>query len=221
MLHAYVEDSNIPVRAEIPTVCAAKHGEADTIRVADNFNAVARNGTQPLYTGANTKKDKEYVNALSVISTYAFERAAIKDDSTPASKGSKPAENISTIEFLDAADVIRERTHASSVLYLGVLGTSMTSAKVAAGYIGSVLVGTTTGVLTAGLGTGYYLLFTSGYQVSGRFMEGALIDLESGSLTWSNAVKVGGNPIKPETWSNQDVLDLLFHELLFQKTATK
>jgi hypothetical protein len=209
-LHSYVEDSNIPVRAEIPVVCAARHGKQNTIRAGDNFNATARDAPQPIYVEASIAKDTDYTNAIAAISTYAFERAALK--------GQAQTNKISTIEFLDAADIIQNRTQASSILFLGVLGTSKTSAKTAVTGVGNFIARFATAVVTAGLGTDYYLMFSPGQQFSGRFMEGALIDLQSGELTWSNALKVGGNPIKPETWSNHDPLDLLFHDLLFQQT---
>ena len=70
---------------------------------------------------------------------------------------------------------------------------------------------------TAGLGTGFFLVFAPGFQIlDGMVMEGALIDLDSGRLTWSNAVRARGDPIHPKVMANPEALDLLFHNLMFR-----
>ena len=48
-------------------------------------------------------------------------------------------------------------------------------------------------------------------------MQSVLIDLETGVLSRSNAVKAGGDPIEAETWSEQPTLDVLLHDLLFKR----
>lgn len=78
-------------------------------------------------------------------------------------------------------------------------------AKAVAQGVSDFIVGMATGVAT------------SGHKISGRMMKGALIDLESGELTWSNAVRAGGNPINPDVWLDTVPLDLLFHDLLFHR----
>ncbi len=71
---------------------------------------------------------------------------------------------------------------------------------------------------TAGLGTGFYMVFVPGHLTGfdGMIMEGALVDLDSGQLTWSNAVTERRDPIHPENMANVEGLDLLFHGLMFQ-----
>jgi hypothetical protein len=64
-------------------------------------------------------------------------------------------------------------------------------------------------------------MFTPQYSGTGSILEGALIDLESGELTWSNAVKPYGDPIEAETWLEPQPLDLLFHDLLFKRAASQ
>lgn len=216
-LRTYIEDSNIPIRGEQMVVCAARHGSAQDILVGDNFNAQSYRAPQPLYVQENIEDDKQYINALRNISTYAFERAAIDRTEDTSVKQNQ----INKITFLNSADIVKNRTNASSILFLGALGTSRTGAKAVAEGVSSFFVGMATGLLTAGLGTDYYVMFTPGQQVSGRFMEGALIDLESGELTWSNAVKAGGDPIEAETWLETHSLDLLFHDLLFKRTSNQ
>jgi hypothetical protein len=214
-LRGYVADSNIPIRAEIAVVCAARHGVSESILVGDHINAQPHRAPQPLYVQENIVGDKEFIKAISTVSTYTFERAATDN------KENNESPDVNKLTFLNAAGIIKSRTNASSILFLGVLGTSVTGAKAVTQGISSFVVGMVTAVATAGLGTGYYASFMPGRQIDGRFMEGALVDLESGELTWSNAVKASGDPIDKETWSDLDPLDLLFHDLLFQSKVNQ
>jgi hypothetical protein len=223
VLHKYVQDSGIPIRAElIPFVCGARHNTR-TIRVADSVNSLVRDAQQPLGISEVIRDDLQYINALTVMSTYAFERAAVSGVSSTPSPGNLPSGsatmNIGISEFRAAADVIKSRTQASSVLFLGVLGISRTAGKVIAQNIGDFIVSMGVGFATAGLGTGYYLLFIPGHQIDGRVMEGALVDLESGQLTWSNAVQARGDPIDPKVMANSETLNLLFRGLMFKPTS--
>jgi len=213
-LRTYVVDSAIPIKSEVSMVCAARHGDTEKILTGDNIDAEPFQSKQPLYSSENVANDDEYIKALRVISTYAFERAALKSDKEETEK-----KNISKYGFLAAADIVKNRTHASSILFLGVLATSVTGAKVVTQSISNFFIRFGTAIVTAGLGTGYYAMFSPGQKVSGRFLEGALIDLETGELTWSNAVSVGDDPVEKETWSNVDPLDLLFHDLFFQRNS--
>jgi len=217
VLQSYLNDSEIPVRGKIQAVCAAKHGDKLSIRASQSFSAKEFDSEQPLYVDLALLDDADYISAISTISTYAFERAAL----TPSKSNIEATSANSTkSDFLKAASIVKDRTNASSIMFLGALGTSRTNAKATVGFIGNVVVGTVTAVLTAGLGTGYYIGFMPGQQVSGRILEAALIDLSSGELTWSNAVKAGGDPIDSETWLDPDPLDLLLHDLLFQQNTS-
>jgi len=79
-----------------------------------------------------------------------------------------------------------------------------------------------TAFATAGLGTGFFLVFAPGFQIlDGMMMEGALIDLESGRLTWSKAVRITGDPVHPKAMANPEGLDLLFHDIMFKPVSVQ
>jgi hypothetical protein len=218
-LRKYTEDSGIPVRSEIVSVCGSRlNGKHSLSRVADAMGGQVREAQQPLKISEAVKDDVQYVNALGIVSTFAFERAAVGRSNAKAGvKG--PAEDapmsISMDDFHAAAEVIKDRTRTSSVVFLGVLGNKLSAGKAVVGFVGAMAIGMAVAVATAGLGTGYYLIFVPGHKVSGIVMEGALIDLESGTLTWSNAVLVRGNPADPKAMANPQGLDLLLHGLMF------
>ena len=224
ILRKYVQDSGIPVRAEIVSVCGARLNTNNApIRVAESVGATVQNIHPPAWiTGAPTN-DTELVRALGAVSTYAFERAAVDSASTNKSgkrpKSGKLPASISPSEFQSAAKVIQDRTQAASVLFLGVLGNSRSGGKATTQFFESLAVGVGTAFATAGLGTGYYVMFMPGHKPDGMVMEGALIDLETGQLTWSNAVRAGGDPIHPKVMANSDVLSLLFRDIMFKPVA--
>ncbi len=209
-LRGYLWDSGIRIREQATLVCGARHGDATQIPAARGIGETVSEQRQPLSADSQLVRlidDQEYSDALAVISSYAFERAASEEDS---------GRQISEAMFQSAGRIVRDRTNASSVLFLGALGTSRSGALNTVTGIGRFLVGMGTGLATAGLGGDYYAIFVPGGKISGRLYEGALIDLDSGELAWSNAVKVPGNPAKEDNWESNQPLDLLFHELLFQ-----
>jgi len=207
-LRAYLQDSGILVREQATLICGARHGDATQIPAALSIGETISEQRQPLAAKSQLPMSQEYAEALAIISSYAFERAAADD----ADAGRQISESM----FRDAGSIVRNRTNAGSVLFLGALGTSRSGALNTVTGIGRIIVGVGTGLATAGLGGDYYAVFVPGSKVSGRFYEGALIDLETGDLAWSNAVTVPGNPAKAKNWESAQPLDLLFHDLLFQ-----
>lgn len=217
-LHKYIQDSGIPVRAEVISVGGARLNTNNSpILVADKVGGTKRLAPQPLKVSGMNMDDPEYVRALGIVSTYAFERAALpRGKKTADNKSSDVPTNIDMQNFRAAAEVIKNKTQASSVLFLGVLGTSLSAGKATAQFVGGLAIGVGVAYATAGLGTGFYLVFVPGHQIDGMVMEGALIDLDSGQLTWSNAVRVNGDPVHPKAMANPDALDLLFHDIMFK-----
>jgi hypothetical protein len=210
-LRNYLEDSGIVIREQATLVCGARHGGKNSIPAAHGIGEMISDQTQPLLADSHSAMDETYIAALALISSYAFERAASEGDDSDRA--------ISEPMFRQASSVVRDRTGAASVLFMGALGTSRTGALNAVTNIGRFLVGMGTGFATAGLGGNYYYVFVPGRKISGRLLEGALIDLNTGELVWSNAVSVSGNPADPDNWESDQPLDLLFHDLMFQPSG--
>ncbi|MGR3310562.1 MAG: hypothetical protein ACUZ77_07270 [Candidatus Brocadiales bacterium] len=193
----YLENNGIQVSAElIPFVCGARH-DSNSLQLsfANQVNGDISVGQQPFGVFDEIKDDPDYVNALSTASTYTFQYAMMP--SVRANAGSNesssqpPTQLVSSKEFKTAIAQIASRTRASSVLFLSVAGTSISSGKKAMRAVGDFTVGMAIGLATAGLGTGYYVMFISGHP-DGMLMAGALIDLKTGALVWSNAVSASG-----------------------------
>jgi sarcosine oxidase gamma subunit len=210
-LRNYIQAGDISVRAEVITVGGARLTANNAlINVADSVGGPMRQAQQPLRVPGTIQDDAPYVKALCTISTYAFERAAVPSNAPTT---------ISVGDFRMAAEVIQNRTQASSVLFLGVLGKSRSTGKRVAQVVAALAVGEAVAFATAGLGTGYYLIFIPGHTVDGMVMEGALIDLDSGQLTWSNAVRSTDDPVRPEAMADPQSLDLLFHSIIFKPVS--
>jgi hypothetical protein len=224
-LHRYVEDSGIAVRSEVVSVCGSRLNSKHSLsRVADTVGGQVREAQQPLRISETIKNDPQYVDALAVVSTFAFEHAAVEGKKATAGAKEAPGDapaSISMDEFHAAAEVIKDRTQASSVVFLGVLGSKPSAGKTAIEVAGGLAIGMAIAVATAGLGTGYYLIFVPGHKVSGMVMEGAMIDLDSGQLSWSHAVHIRGNPLDSKVMANPQGLDLLLHGLMFAPSAAQ
>ncbi len=212
-LSKYFSESNIIVREQALFVCGAQHGDQPSILTADRVGSDASLREQPLLFVASKNHDSDYAAALRVISRYAFERATAENDTA-----SSPS--VSQLQFLDAADLVQYETGAASVFFLGAMGVSRTGALNTVSVIGRTIFAVATAVpIGSGFGNDYYLFFMPGAQSSGRLMAGALIDLSTGDLAWSNAVRVGGNPAKEKHWENDQPIELLIHDLLFQPSG--
>lgn len=219
-LHDILQRNDVVVRADVILVCGARlNATHSSITVADTVGGERRQASQPLQVSGPGADDPRLLQALSDLSTYAFERAAVQRDKKAAGKKNEPPPAISASTYHEAAALLKEKTQASTVLFLGALGTSISGGKKAAQFMGGMIVGIGTGVATAGLGTGYYAMFIPGHKISGAVMESALIDLESGELTWSNAVRASGDPVQPEVLANAETLDLLLHNIMFQPVS--
>ncbi len=220
-LRKYIHDSDIPVRAEIISVCGARlNADNAPIKIADMVGALAREAEQPVKVHPDISDDPTYLHAISTVSTYALERAAVQSKFSQSNHedlaGRDKARRVSTDDFRTAAAVVEQRTGASSVLFLGVLGNSFSGGLKAAEMLTNLAISGAVAFATAGLGTGYYVLFAPGHEVEGMVMEGALIDLATGRIAWSNAIRVRGDPINPEAMAKPEALDLLFHGILFE-----
>jgi hypothetical protein len=151
-LRNYIQVSDIPVRAEVITIGGARLTAKDTsISVADNVGGPLRQAPssiscqtkQPLRVPESIRDDLQYVSALCIVSSYALERSGIHGSA---------ATTISAEDFQKAAEVIQNRTEASSVLFLGVLGWSRSSGKRAAQFAASMAVWRSGGVRDCWLG---------------------------------------------------------------------
>ena len=210
--------------AIIPFVCVAKHGkENKLLKVADHFGANVREESQPFDLSEDATNDPEYANALSVAATYMFENAisAIQekngDNSTSSADTNTHVYNQE--EFQQAANIIKAKTNSSTLLYVGVLGTSLSTGKYLSQRIGSMVVAGGTAaaflVATGGLGIGLTVYFIPGVSDDGRIMGAAIADLNCGKILWSNVVQATGDPADPKILGNSQAASVLLHSLVF------
>ena len=228
-LRKYVKNSGIPIRAElIPFVCGARHNTTDlSIRAADRLGGTERDDSQPLAVSETISSDLQYVNALGVVSTFISENGVASSRSTPSdsdedSQNDVAPNSVSVEDFQVAASIVKAKTQASSILYLGVRGVSRSAGLATVQAIGSIVVGTLTALVTAVPASDYYYGFLPEFQIDGMLMKGALINLETNQLSWSNVVLVRGDPIeKPELMANPQALHMLYHNIVFEKTPVQ
>jgi hypothetical protein len=59
-----------------------------------------------------------------------------------------------------------------------------------------------------------------GFSRDQRQMVAGLVNLQSGTIEWSNVVHGGGDPLKPEVVANLSAIDLLFTNLVHKSSST-
>jgi hypothetical protein len=207
-----LRDAGVPVHATlVPFVCGALHDKANPpVKAAENIGGPVTSVPQPFGIQGSIKADQAYLSALSQLATLGFYYAT-----TGRLGPGNGVDNTSSWEkFEKSAHVIADRTGATSVLYLGVLGYSETSGRAAALGIGRFMFGMATGVLTGG-----HVIIIPGQNTDGRLVSATLVDLPSGEAVWSNAIRGAGDPMKPEIVADAEALDRLLSDLLQRTTA--
>ncbi len=222
---AYLEKNGVSVKTEIlPFVCGAfDNPQNKPAKVADEVGGKVNELSKPYCVTGNISKDDEYLKALTTLSTYTFERCMTKylEDSArnqkKLDKFKAPAMIVQEDQFREAANVIKAKTNASSVLYVGLKGRKLSGGKKFGQGLFRFTVGMATGIATAGLGTGYAVSFIPGGNIDWRYETAGLIDLESQKLSWKSWTTGGGNPLKIKTVANPKEEERLLKDLVFDK----
>jgi len=181
----YLDASNVRTPTKlIPFVCGALHDAAnEPKRVAEAIDGDVTQRRQPLWVAPEISSDMEYLQALQTVSTYLFQRGLEKASVTEP-PNSVPPESPAPDDVRKAADVIVRKSGRSSLVYVGVMGHSLSSAKaatlgvvrVAAG-VASIAVGPT---FTVG-GATYGVMVIPGGPIDKRQMVATLFDLQQAS----------------------------------------
>jgi hypothetical protein len=101
-------------------------------------------------------------------------------------------------------------------LFLNIAGTTISQGKAVGQLLGQVAVGTLVGAATAGLGTGYALMYAPGGVRDAVYIGAALIDLESAVVNWSNGILLSADPLDVSKISNIRVLNELYFDLMYR-----
>lgn len=216
----YLEQNGVQVLAEVtPFVCGAFDTPENTpMKVADKQGDTIMESQKPYGVADELINDPEYLNALTTISTYVFEREMIKIIRHYSKKDTQSLSLIVTDDQLKtASEIIKAKTNASSILYVGLKGTKISGGKKFGQGLFSFTVGMATGIATAGMGTGYWVSYMPGRNKDWKYSGAGLINLESGELVWSSWSSAQGNPLKPEKVATTDSIELLLKDLVFDE----
>ena len=223
-IQTYLKLNGISVQTEIiPFVCGAFDSPKNLpVKVAQNKGDSIDEASKPFSISAEFKDDVEYLNALTTLSTYVFERGMVKylEDSNQKKKKSDES-SIKLIvhdnQFREAVEVVKDRLNVSSLLYVGTKGYKASGAKSFFQGLTSFTVGMVTAVATAGLDTGYYSYYGPGFDSQGLFETAGLINLETKELSWLNYLQSGFDPLAVQWVVNPDQIGLLLDDLIFVK----
>jgi hypothetical protein len=219
----YLSENGVPVRAAItPFTCGALLTESNSPqKVADRIDGNVTIIKQPFCVENEFSDDQEYMDALTKLSTYSFQKAmavmAKREADRKFTKAPTPEQPcfINTDEFNAAVSTVLSRTGASSVLYIGLLGNSRTSGKAVAQGVGDFFVGMATGLATGGM-----LIITPQHNDVSLLCANS-INLASAECIWSNAINVVGDPVKSERITQPHIIQQLLFDLTHKSKEVK
>lgn len=206
----------------IPFVCGARHDRENQPKgVARDVDAEQRQARQPLWVAPEIEADGALVEALGVVATHAFETAVLAALQPP--EPVPPTFDATTVRT--AAALVAARTGRSSLFYLGVTGTSISTEKAFVSFAGrlaasvalSLAIGPIASVNTATTSYQWHVIYVPGGPVDRRQMVGAMVDLRDGRVVQSQVVHAGGDPMSPDVIASRDALALLLKDAAFAR----
>lgn len=221
-IKSYLKLNGISIEREmIPFVCGAfESPENLPVKVAEKKGDTVEETSKPFSISDEIKKDVVYLNALTTLSTYVFERSMIKylkDSSKKNDEFQTPELIVQEDQFREAVEVIKSRIEASKLLYVGIKGSKDSGGKKFGKGLMSFTVGMATAITTAGLGTGYYAYFMPGFNGDSWYDTAGLINLETKELAWKNYSFSQGNPLEAKNVANDQQCGFLLNDLFFVK----
>lgn len=215
-------DVRIAVRA-IPFVCGALHEPDNKPKLrASTIDAPTESARQPLWVEPQIQADALYAQALQVLTTHLFETSLAQFSETKRNAGIDAG--TSGMSIAGAASIVAARTGTDSLIYVGVTGTSLSPARVAATRTVQVLAGVAislaVGPIALSQGTQVGLVFVPGAPIDMRQMVGSTVDLRSGQILFSNVVRAGGDPLDASVIASPESIALLLRELTFRRASS-
>jgi hypothetical protein len=223
-IRTYLEQNGVQVLSAItPFVCGAfDTPENPPKKFADKAGGIVSEAPKPFGVADEIAHDAEYLNALTTLSTYIHERKMLDIVRYYAKQKrvkNGPQDTVPIINedrFMEASNVVKAKTDASSILYVGLKGTKISGGKKFAQGLASFTVGMATGIATAGLGTGFWIAIMPGHSTDWKYSSAGLVNLESGKLVWSSWSSLQGNPLTPEAVAKPGDTNLLLKGLVLK-----
>ncbi len=219
----YLREKQVSVLAElVPFVCGSlAHGDrAASFKVADRVGGETKQARPPFAVEPGIGADPELLRALLMLSAEVYSRTTGQQMNNQAKQAKKaipqsPPFTVSAQELAEATQLVAEKMNASSVLYLGVNGTSISTGKAVGQGLLSAAIGMATGVAT-GVAThgNAYVMFFPGYSVDWRNMSCGLLNLELGECTWSSSASGPGDPMKPKVVAEPHLVEGMLYSLV-------
>lgn len=218
-IERFLSASGIQLAERItPFVCGALH-DADNKpkRVAESIDGTISEVPQPFWLSPDLRGDPSYVDALQALSTHLFESALARFSNTASPTLSR---TVSPDRATRAAGLVAQRTNIDTLMYVGVTGTSLSSAKTAAvrtlQVLGGVATSLAVGPIASSRGNQVYSVFVPGGPGDARQMVATTMNLRSGQVLFTSVVSAGGDPLKAEVIAHPTAISLLLRDLTFR-----
>jgi hypothetical protein len=221
----YLQQNGVQVASSIvPFVCGALDVPGNPARkCAEKAGGTITELPKPYCIADEIANDSAYLNGLTTLSTYVYERKLIdvmKHYAKQKRFGKEFQEPVCAVnddQLIEASNTIKAKTNAASILYVGLKGTRISGGKKFAQGLASITVGMATGIATAGLGTGVWVAIIPGHSTDWKYTTASLVDLESGKVVWSGWTSKQGNPLMPKDVANSKDISLLLKNMVLKE----
>lgn len=214
----YLSEKNVTVKSSlVPYSCGVIGPDGNLPQLVRlNLNSPAVMERRPFAPSEELVKDQALLEALNVLGTASYERALINGVSLLSqgrSQPQPPLKSHTSQELLAASALVQTKLNVSSMIYLGVNGYSQSTGKAVALGTGRFFV-----ALVTGVATGFAVL--PGGTTDGSLMTVASIDLVSGEIRRTSAMRGTGDPKKANVVSDKRFIDALLHGLVHREVPS-
>lgn len=196
----YLGEKGYQIKFQLsPLVCAFKAADKK-FKVAKQQGMAVSDEYPPFFTSKILRNDEPYKQAVDAVTSQILEVVAQKKES--------PASIFLSDESVQKnLDIISKRVNTDTILFLLGDGTVISTGEKIVGVFGGVAVGIVTGIATAGL-----VIYVPGGLVSYLDTYAALVDMKTGEMLWSNAIRLtGGDPTEKEFYLKKWPKNIFYH----------
>ncbi len=201
-----------------PFVCGALHDAGNVPKkVAVAIDGELTERPQPLWSTATLAGDSAYRAALLEIATYSYQGALTEAASEATSAEAAPQRFVDDDRAQRAMQLVRERSGHSTLVYVGVTGSSLSTEKASAfnvlRVVGGLALSMAIGPIAIGTGYAIQPIFVASPVRDSTQMAAALIDLRDTRVARTRVIHTNGDPLKADALVHPEGLGLLLRDI--------
>ena len=215
-----------------PFVCGADRAwsKSQLRPAAENIDGQVTNRSFPIGPDLDFAKTSDFTDALGVVSSSVYRKALIaataKSDKNNAQNGAIDATSEASLRA--ATNFLLKSTGATSLIYVGAAGSSLSSGKAAAlkiaQFVTAMAFGATSyslGPAFRAVGSNYYIVYQSSASMDFIQVAAGYVDLQTGKVLRTNMIHSRIDPMQSSDLLSVSDTKLLMRELIFSNELAR